>query len=464
MAQSPNPGSPLWWLIRLEKRRQANAKRFDWLNNYATGNHPLPEGDERARDLFKAFQKKARTNYCGIVASSVSERLQVDGFRSGSDGTAQTDAFAWQIWQDNNLDADSELVHNVSVTFSEAYVLVGTDGTKPVISIEDPRCVAVELDPLNRRKMIAGIKTWTDDIADENRAVLYLPDTIHYFASRKPDNTYQKPEWRETSSAFNGDAQPETNPLGELPLIRFLNRPQLDGCGLGEFEDAIDIQDRINNCTLDRLVIAKTQAYRQRTAIGIASEDEDGNPIDLPFVPGVDMLWTVDADPSEVKFDEFSQVDLRPLLEAARDDVTAFVTLTGLPPHYVAGDLVNASADALAAAEARLVAKVRARQRIFGEAWERVINLAARWMNVQLPADTEIIWADPERKTDAQLADAAVKKQAAGVPWHQRMEDLHYTPPQIARMETDRAADALLAFSSVTVSPQAPPSIDAAAQ
>jgi hypothetical protein len=166
------------------------------------------------------------------------------------------------------------------------------------------------------------------------------------------------------------------------------------------------------------------------------------------------MLWSVDADPSDVEFGEFAQVDLRPLLEAARDDVTSFITLTGLPPHYVAGDLVNASADALAAAEARLVAKVKARQRIFGESWERVLNLAARWINVELPPDTEIIWADPERKTDAQLADAAVKKQAAGVPWRQRMEDLHYSPAQIDRMETDRAADALLAF---TAAPQPTP-------
>lgn len=457
MAQSPEPGSPLWWLLRLEKRRQANATRFDRLHDYAIGDHPLPEGDERARDLFKAFQKKARTNYCGIAASAVSELLNVDGFRAGSEGTAQTDNFAWQIWQDNNLDADSHLVHQAATTLSEAYILIGSDGTKPVISIEDPRCIAVELDPLNRRKMIAGIKTWTDDVADENRAVLYLPGSIHYFATRKPGFQGQTPEWRETGSSFTGDAAPEVNPLGELPLIRFVNRPQLDGTGLAEFEDAIDIQDRINNGTLDRLVIAKTQAYRQRTAIGIASEDEDGNPLDLPFVPGVDLLWTVDADPSEVKFDEFSQVDLRPILEATRDDLTAFITLTGLPPHYVAGQLVNASADAIAAANTRLTRRAELRQRNFGEEWERGIRLAARWFNIELPADTEIIWGSAERKTDAQLADAAVKKQAAGVPWHQLMEDMQYTPQQIQRMETDRATDALLLFSSAPVSPQAPP-------
>lgn len=454
MAQSPELGTPLWWVLRLERKRQDNTRRLDTLNAYSTGDHPLPEGDDRARELFRSFQRKARTNYCGLVASSVAERLQVDGFRSGSTGNAASDNVAWQIWQDNSLDADAELVHAAALTFSEAYVLVGVEDGKPVVSVEDPRYVAVELDPLNRRRMIAGVKTWIDDLADEKRAVLYLLHSVHYFTAPQPTYVGQALEWRETSADFTGDPAPEANPLGELPLVRFINRPQLDGGGLGEFEDAIDIQDRINNVTLDRLVIAKLQAYRQRWIKGMPSEDEDGNPLDLPFVPGVDMLWSVDADPGDVEFGEFAQVDLRPLLEAARDDVTSFITLTGLPPHYVAGDLVNASADALAAAEARLVAKVKARQRIFGESWERVINLAARWLNLDLPPDTEIIWADPERKTDAQLADAAVKKQAAGVPWRQRMEDLHYSPAQIDRMETDRAADALLAF---TAAPQPTP-------
>jgi hypothetical protein len=92
-----------------------------------------------------------------------------------------------------------------------------------------------------------------------------------------------------------------------------VNRPTIHGDGRSEFEDALDVQDRINNVVLDRLVIAKLQAYRQRWIKGMPSEDEDGNPLDLPFVPGVDMLWSVDADPSDVEFGEFSQVDLRRL-------------------------------------------------------------------------------------------------------------------------------------------------------
>lgn len=438
------PGTPLWWVERLSEKLAAKQNELKTLHQYATGDHPLPEGDIKARELFKAFQRKARTNYCGLVVSSVNERLHVEGFRTGAEGTAATDAESWRVWQENNLDADSELVHDCALTLREAFVLVGFDGARAVTSIESPFDLVVEEHPLNRRELRAALKMWSDDVYDERRAVLFLPETIHYLKAPAPKDNYSKPQWSEVGEDFQADATDQRNPIGKVPIARFVNRPQISGAGRSEFEDAIDIQDRINNCVLDRLVIAKLQTYRQRWVKGLPSEDEDGNPIDLPFVPGVDMLWSIDTDPKDVEFGEFAQVDLRPLLESARDDVTAFVTLTGLPPHYVAGDLVNASADALAAAEARLVAKVKSRMRSFEESWEQVLALAALWEGRELPADTEIIWSDPERKTDAQLADAAVKKQAAGVPWKQRMEDLHYSPPQIQRMEVDRATDALL--------------------
>ncbi|CAO0836111.1 Phage portal protein, SPP1 Gp6-like OS=Streptomyces microflavus OX=1919 GN=Smic_81350 PE=4 SV=1 [Streptomyces microflavus] len=53
------------------------------------------------------------------------------------------------------------------------------------------------------------------------------------------------------------------------------------------------------------------------------------------------------------------------------------------------------------------------------------------------------VWRDPESRSISEMADAAVKKASAGVPWRQRMEDMGYTPAQIDRMEIDRAADAL---------------------
>ncbi|MGH3099312.1 MAG: phage portal protein [Streptosporangiales bacterium] len=447
MVDVQSPGSAGWWLARLGRRLDDRRARYDLLDRYFRGDHRLPEGDDRCRDMFRRFQRKARTNYVGLVAESVRERLHPVGFRTGGASSGDVDDEAWRIWQANYLDADSGLVHLAALVFSDAYVCVGAnpnDDRTPVITPEDPREVIVETDPVNRRLVRAGLKLWTDDLDKTRHAVLYLPDKIHYFSSRADETNTGLDRYGER--AWEVEQDPRDNAIGAVPLVRFVNRPTLSNDGLGEFEDLLDVQDRINNTVLDRLVISKLQAYRQRWVKNIPTEDEDGNPLDLPFVPGVDLLWAVDAPEAgepEAAFGEFEQVNLTPLLEAVKEDRQALVMLSGLPPHYVAGDLINASEAAMAAAETRLVAKVRERMRHFGESWEAVIRLAFRYVGDDARTDSEMLWADPERKTDAQLADAADKKMTAGVPWHQRMVDLHYSPQEIKRMESDRASDAL---------------------
>ncbi|GCD94371.1 hypothetical protein EHYA_02032 [Embleya hyalina] len=56
-------GSAEWWLIRLGRklaaRRPELARRWDWY----IGNHPLPEGSEKAKRAFRDFQEKSRTNF-----------------------------------------------------------------------------------------------------------------------------------------------------------------------------------------------------------------------------------------------------------------------------------------------------------------------------------------------------------------------------------------------------------------
>lgn len=457
------PGSPGWWLARLDKKLQDRRRRYDRLERYYSGDHPLPEGDERCRELFRRFQRKARTNYMELVVESTHERLRVEGFRTGGDSSAENDRTAWRIWQANNLDADSDMVHETALWASDAYVLVGPppdDGAVPLITAEDPRQVIAEHHPVNRRVLRAALKTWVDDVDEKRRAVLYLPGTIHYFVGPKPAAHTERPR-----TTWEEEDEPVANPLGQVPVVRFVTRPRLGGDGRGEFEGVIDIQDRINDTILNRLIITKMQAYRQRWVKGVQTHDEDGNELELPFIPGVDLLWAVED--TDVEFGEFAQVDLKPVLEAIRDDVKMLVTLTGLPPHYVQGDLINASADALAAAESRLVAKVASRQISYGESWEQVMRLAFAYLSEKdaLGPDAQVIWADPERKSDAQLADAAVKKQQAGVPWRQLMTDLHYSPQEIERMQSDRAQDALLAASTAAapVPPVTPADVKARA-
>jgi hypothetical protein len=147
-------------------------------------------------------------------------------------------------------------------------------------------------------------------------------------------------------------------------------------------------------------------------------------------------LW-IASDPATT-FGQFPESTLEGFV-AAIDTLTQQVAaVSGLPPSYLGihGSEV-ASADAIRSSEATLVSKARRRQRAFGGAWEDAMRLAVLVRDgVQRPGmeSLETIWRDPETRTVAQAADAAVKKLSVGVSREQVLEDLGYSPVQIERM------------------------------
>lgn len=440
------PNSPGWWLLRLGKKLADEEHRFNTLEAYHRGDPPVPFGNRRMREAYRRLQKQSRSNYAALISETLLERMKVVGFRSGSSGDATADHEAWQWWQKNFLDADSSLVHRAAVTMSRSYVIVGmNDDGSPLVTPEDPRQVIHESDPANRRHVRAALKTFWDDVHEVSVATVYLPEAIYYFRTnervRKPGELWQAANWDVDDEDYPDGVAP--NPFeGEIPVVPFVNRPNLCGEGCGEFEDVIDVLDRIATGTLDRMVIASMQAYRQRWATGMDPTDEDGVSQSV-FDPGADLLWVVpDAG---AKFGEFATTDLGPLTSAIASDVQHLAALTRTPPHYLIGQVVNVSGDALAAAETGLVSKVVEREVEFGEAWEQVYRLCGAVLGQDVPDDAEVLWRDPESRTLTELAAANVQLMTAEVPWRTRMRMLDFTPSEIDRMETERMSDALVA-------------------
>lgn len=446
------PSSPGWWLLRLGVKLDVDLRRFNNLNDYWRGNAPLPFGNQNMREAYRRFQQQAKTNFCKLVAESVIERMKVTGFRTGGDGSETLDKTAWGWWQSNHLDSDSGLVHRAAVVMSRAYVIVGEDPDKPgqpLVTGEDPRQVIHESAPENRRKLLAALKTWWDDIENCQRAVLYLPNSLHYFKTtvEATKNTgsnatiWKSASWEidTTDDSFPDGTAP--NSLGVVPVVPFLNCPDLQGDTIGEFEDVTTIQDRINTEVLDRMVISAMQAYRQRWATGVDLTDEDGQPSG-GFDPGADLLWNVSDE--QARFGEFSPADLSSVLKAVEADVQHLAAITRTPPHYLLGAIVNASGDALAAAETGLTSKVGERSVEFGESWEMVYQLAGLVMGKTIPDACEVIWQNPQFRTLMEMAAANVQLVTAGVPWRTRMSLLDFTPSQIDQMAAERTQDAML--------------------
>lgn len=441
------PGSPLWWLQRLIQKLLDRYERYDILERYALGDHPLPNGDYRYVKALKDLQTKARTNYCELVIKATTQRMKVHGFRFGEEGRADKDAK--RIWDYNDMDYQSQVNLNTAATFGLCYGLVAPPDPRdpkgePIICIEDPRMCAVERDPYKITRSMAGLKMWQDDTIQQVIAILYLPTEIYTFTTNKVIDESFVSEAKLTkvftvtpdASSFQLiDVSP--NPLGEVPLVEGNWQPAFGDLGRAEHEGVLDIQDRINLAVLDRLVVSKSQAYRQRWATGITPPGAKGKKAP-PFDPGADILW-VTANP-DANFGDFDSADIDKLLLQIRDDVGDLAATTQTPASYLMNRLVNVSGDTLTQDQTGLVSKVRTRQESMGWFYERLMKIAFQYKKDDRASEVEAttLWADAEKRKLADKADALGKLVAAGIPLEIAMEDCGYSPQQIEFAITER--------------------------
>src|SRR5205085_7372740 len=148
------PESPGWWLKRLIDRLACERDRYTNLDLYYRGENGIPvHMDKAMRPAYQRLMRMSRTNFAELVVEAVRERMKPVGFRTGADSDDLGDTEAWRIWQANNLDADSALVHRAKLAMSKGFVIVGgvdPDIDAPLISPEDPRDVPVVCVPGRR--------------------------------------------------------------------------------------------------------------------------------------------------------------------------------------------------------------------------------------------------------------------------------------------------------------------------
>lgn len=424
-------------------RINSDYHRFDELDRYYRGAQPLRFLHPDLRESLGRTVPSLTVNIPRKVVDSLEDRLDVEGFRLRGSKPALDDL--WELWQAADLDSWSQQCHMAALVHGRAFVLVGEnpdDPDFPLITVESSAAVGVRYDPRTRR-VTSAVKRWVED--DRTYATFYGVDF-----------TYQM--WAETEAlvraqggsgfgraAWNVREEPIPNVLGVVPVIPFVNRPDLlRPFGESEMTDVLGLTDAIQKLCLDMVLTAESMAAPRRWATGI---DLGGNDAEAERTQEkIRQRWE-DAATKKVWLDpnpdtQFGQFDSAPLSNyvAAIDALTAKAAALGnLPAHYV-GHLTSnpASADAIRSAEAPLVKQARRKMRGFGESWERVMRLAVLVRDGEVdPAlrSLETIWRDPETPTIAQKADAAVKLLAAGgIDREQLQEDIGYTPVQIARM------------------------------
>ena len=450
MIDTTQPGEPGWWLDRLLKRLDDKRGTYDLLESYYDGSNVVPvSASKSVSEAYKRLMRVSNTNYAELVVEAVRERMQPTGFRTGVAGDELGDQEAWRIWQANSLDADVVVQLRAQLSMSRAAMIVGPvdpDIGAPLITCEDPREVTWETDPRQRRKVAAALKVFRDPENDLDRAYLYLPGFV--FHASRPVREGLDPLTVDLTGWEWDDEPYQQLPAPVVPVVPFVNRPDMAGGGMGEFEPHLPLIDRINYSVLQRLEIAAMQAFRQRAVKGnLPTHDAVGNEIDYDniFEAGPGALWNL---PEGVDIWESQQVDLGPIRQAIIDDERALAAVSGTPLYRFSPDAAAGSAEGASLQREGLVFKASDRIKQCSESLERVMSLAFLFAGDAQRAqvsDMEVIWAPPDRVTMAEKYDAAVKAQAAGETWRSVMQDvLGKSPQQISRMETERAADALL--------------------
>ena len=474
-------GSPEWWLERLLARlvKQLEYARSHW--GFYEGRQPLAFASDKFQAAYAGRYRSLPANFMPLVIDAERERLIVQGFRFG--GKTESDKAVWRIWQGNDLDAESQIAHEITLAKGVSYTLVTPRaGDVPLITIEDPEQMVVETLPGNRRIRLAALKVWRGDDG-YLRAYLYLPDAIYKWRSRETfrsglsdssgghsigtdgvtGSTSQAmkaagwvPELPVTEDGV--EDFPIPNPIGKVPVVPLLNRPTLEGHGRCEFAPVIGNQNAINFLRFAALVGSDVAVLPQRWAKNLDLEvDGDTGAVKVPFRIGVDNLWTTRRPTSEetaeyadkfpeTEFGQFPGATLEPFVRLIQEEVSQMASISRTPYHYLLGtpQSVPPTGESIKSSEAPLVKKVIAEAVHLGEGWEETMRLAliASNQTAKARSDAETMWTDPETRNEGARTDAIIKQYQVGLlPDQFALEQLGYSAQEIERIQMMKAAE-----------------------
>lgn len=432
------PQTPGAWLTYLELKLADQQRTVQLCEDYYNGKHRLAFATAKFRQAFGALFRAFADNWCVTVVDAPVERLFVEGFRLGSDKPADTEA--WAIWQANGLDAESVMAHTEAVKNGAAYILIAPTpkGEEfPRITVEHPSQVYVESDPGDRRRRLTAIKKWHDETDGYVYANLYFPDRIVKYRTKEKIRAGQTGQIQR-NWVPKPDDEGGANTLGVVPMIPLLNNPSMLEGGRSDLMPAVPLQDAINKEVADMLVASEFAAFPQRVLMGVeVPTDETGAPLPATELKAaVSRFWAFENENAKVA--EFSAANLSNYVGAITLLLQHLAAQTRTPPHYLLGQIVNASGDALKAAETGLVAKVKRKQIDFSDSWEEAMRIALQLRGQKELAEAlgaETIWRDPEYRSEGEQVDAAIKLRALSVPLPSLWERVGFTPQQVKDFE-----------------------------
>lgn len=458
-------GQALQLVATLEMELTMRASLADEADDMYRGKHPLMFASDEFRDYFAKRYRGYSDNWVPVVADAPVERLTVTGFQL--DGKA--DDKAWDVWQRNNLDCDSQLGFLASVLAAHSYVLVWgdpDDKTTPCVTFEDSGQAIVGYYPGSRYKRRAALKRWQD--GNSMYCTLYTADELWKF--HRPLTRVEKPfnlaqfdeeanEWLPREMADEPNPQP--NPMGLVPMVELPNRPMLAREPLSDVATVIPLQHSINLLWAHLFTASDFAAMPQRYILGAEAPtvpllDEQGNqigrkPVSLEEYKRARLLYVEDEGSTA---GSWPAANLQVFSEVIETAIGHLAAQTRTPQHYLIGKMSNVGSDTLLAAEAGLVKRVNEKQLWFGAALRETMRLVALAQGDAGRADAyrsgKVLWADTESRSQAQLVASLVQLKGIGWPFEDLARRFGLTQSEVEQLvkmrDEEQQNDPLLAM------------------
>lgn len=373
----------------------------DWYH-WRQDDPPLPRG---ATQEHKRLVELSKTPWLNLVVTTIAQAMFVNGYRSPESSDMST---PWRTWNANDFDARQVAVHRAALAYGYSYTTVlpgeNADGSRAVLRGVSPRAMyAVYADPVEDDWPMYAVRVF-DQGGERRHFRLYDENAVHYVSYE--DGQYRYLEWREHGT-------------GVCPVVRYANQMDLDGALEGEVEPFIGVASRINKTAYDRLLTQHFNSWKVRTIAGLGDFAQDQGEADQKKLQlrQDDILV---AEDHETRFGTLDETPLDGFISAERADIESLAAVSQTPSHNLTGQMVNLSAEALAAARAPLTQKIAERQLAFGKSHAQMLRLAAHLegdMDSARDVHSQVTWQDMEVRSMSQAVDALGKASTMlGIP------------------------------------------------
>lgn len=413
---------------------RARAQQYDLWKAYDEGRHRLGLASEKMRTAFRHLFSAFALNLCPRVIDGVADRIQIIGF-SEADSDGGTHARAAELWEHSLMPQQAGQVHRTALVAGDAHVIVWPDDRNvPTLYPQRTGEVVVRYSASRPGEVLFALKAWRSEDG-HYRVTLYRPEGMYRFRTTRKSDTI--PE-RVTALTPTDDEPQVPNPWGQVPVFHFANDAPVGRPGVSSLRDVVPVQDALNKAVIDIMVGSESSALPQRWASGIQDDtDEFGRLKPLPVTPGSVLT---SQDPAS-RFGEFGAGDLRQLVAVKESFASDVAAVSAMPLHeLLAGTGGWPSGEALKTSEAPRNKRCADRIATWSPVWSSAMSLALQ-MGGQ-PAAVRTIFDSPETRTSpVEQANAAVAKQAAGIPIRQTWREMGYTAERIEAMWLERQAE-----------------------